>query len=97
MWRYYLGSSFGPAPAYAAPARATSLRDLPPAYILSCGLDPLRDEAIQFGSRLLAEGIVVELHVVPNVPHAFDLVQPAAARSRQALAEMQEALRRRFW
>jgi acetyl esterase len=96
MWRYYLGSSAGPAPAYAAPARASSLRGLPPAYILACGLDPLRDEAVQYGSRLLAEDIAVELHVVPNVPHAFDLVQPTAARSRQVLAEMQEALRRRF-
>jgi acetyl esterase/lipase len=96
MWRFYLGDHQGPTPVYAAPARAASLRGLPPAYILACGLDPLRDEAIEYGLRLLAEGIAVELSVVPNVPHAFDLAIPSAPRSRATLAQMQEALRRAF-
>ena len=94
MWRFYLGPLTGPTPDYAAPAQATSLKGLPPAYILACGLDPLRDEAIEYGMRLMAEGAAVELRVVPNVPHAFDLSVPTAARSRQVLAEMLEALRR---
>jgi acetyl esterase/lipase len=94
MWRFYLGERAAPTPAYAAPARASSFRGLPPAYILACGLDPLRDEAVAYAVKLLAEDIAVELHVVPQVPHAFDLARPAAARSRQVLAEMQHALRR---
>jgi acetyl esterase/lipase len=95
MWNYYLGPRHkGPAPIYAAPARATSLKDLPPAYILACGLDPLRDEAIEYGMRLMAEGIAVELHVIPSVPHAFDLAAPGAARSRQTVPGLLDALRR---
>jgi acetyl esterase/lipase len=96
MWAFYLGDRCTATPAYAAPARAASFKGLPPAYILACGLDPLRDEAVEYAMKLLAEDIAVELHVVPNVPHAFDLAQPAAARSRHVLAEMQDALRRAF-
>lgn len=96
MWGFYLGDRGAATSAYAAPARAESFKGLPPAYLLACGLDPLRDEAVEYAMKLLAERIAVELHVVPNVPHAFDLARPAAARSRQVLAEMQEALRRAF-
>jgi acetyl esterase len=96
MWAFYLGEGHATTPAYAAPARAASVAGLPPAYILACGLDPLRDEAVEYAMKLLAEQIAVELHVVPGVPHAFDLARPMAARSRQVLAEMQEALRRAF-
>jgi acetyl esterase len=96
MWAFYLGGRDARIPAYAAPARAPCFKELPPAYILACGLDPLRDEAVEYAMKLLAEEIPVELHVVPNVPHAFDLARPMAARSRQVLAEMQEALRRAF-
>jgi acetyl esterase len=95
MWGFYLGDR-KPTPVYAAPARAASFKGLPPAYILACGLDPLRDEAVEYGMKLLAEEIAVELHVVPNAPHAFDLAKPAAARSLRVLAEMQDALRRAF-
>jgi acetyl esterase/lipase len=95
MWNFYLGDR-KPTPVYAAPARAASFKGLPPAYILACGLDPLRDEAVEYATKLLAEEIAVELHVVPNAPHAFDLAKPTAARSVQVLAEMQGALRRAF-
>jgi acetyl esterase/lipase len=93
MWSAYLGSSAGVTSPYAAPARATTLRGLPPAFILAAGLDPLRDEGIAYASRLLAEGVAVELHVIPGVPHGFDLVQPFAVRSRQSVSTMQNALR----
>ena len=96
MWKHYLGKLTGEPPVYAAPARVADVRGLPPAYILACGLDPLRDEAVQYGCRLLADGIPVEMHAVPNVPHAFDLIQPTASRSQAALAEMQRTLRKAF-
>jgi acetyl esterase len=50
-WRHYLGAQ--PATAYAAPARATDLSGLPPAYVATAEFDPLRDEAIGYGLGLL--------------------------------------------
>jgi acetyl esterase/lipase len=53
MWRHYLGGAGIAASAYAAPMRVTDCSNLPAAYIEACELDPLRDEAIEYASRLL--------------------------------------------
>ena len=63
-WRHYLGS--GPASPYAAPARAADLSGLPPAYIATAEVDPLRDEGIDYALRMLQAGVSVELHQWPG-------------------------------
>jgi acetyl esterase len=40
----------------ASPARAKSLTDLPPAYVLTAGADPLRDEGDEYAARLKEDG-----------------------------------------
>jgi acetyl esterase/lipase len=78
MWDHYLGpvESRGEVPPYAAPMRAADrpdgLAELPPAYILACEHDPLRDEEIAYASALIAAGVSVELHVVPGTFHGFE-------------------------
>jgi acetyl esterase/lipase len=96
MWKAYMGDHKGVTPVYAAPSRAESLKRLPPTFILAGGLDPLRDEAVQYGARLLADNVPVEMHVIPSVPHAFDLVKPEATRTVRAVSDMQNALRLAF-
>jgi acetyl esterase/lipase len=61
---------------YAAPARATDLSDLPPAYIDVGGLDLFRDEDVAYATLLARSGVPTELHVLPGVPHAFDILAP---------------------
>jgi acetyl esterase/lipase len=93
MWPLYLGAAAGsPAPAYAAPARAEDVSGLPPAYVLACELDPLRDEDLDYAARLTAAGVPVELHQWPGTYHGYDGM-PAEV-SRQALASQDRALRR---
>jgi acetyl esterase/lipase len=78
MWDHYLGpvDSRGEVSPYAAPMRAADqpggLAGLPPAYILACELDPLRDEEIAYATALIAAGVSVELHVVPGTFHGFE-------------------------
>jgi len=82
MWHHYLGSRDENL-VYAAPARAAVLDGLPSAYILAVELDPLRDEAITYGMRLLDAGVKVELHHVAGAYHGFDHDVPDAAISRR--------------
>jgi acetyl esterase/lipase len=93
MWRHYLGGVA--ACAYAAPSRVTNCSNLPAAYVEACELDPLRDEAIELGCRLLRSGISVDLHVVAGAPHGFDMVATATI-TRQAFANRCAALRKAF-
>ena len=90
-WRHYLGS--GPASPYAAPARAADLSGLPPAYIATAEVDPLRDEGIDYALRLLQAGVSVELHQWPGTFHGSHAILSAEVSQRQ-IAELTAALRR---
>ncbi|MGW8816085.1 alpha/beta hydrolase [Gordonia terrae] len=90
-WKYYLGETYsGPddptVSKYAAPARATDLRDLPPTYISTMELDPLRDEGIAYALALLHAGVSVEFHSFAGTFHGSSFVATADI-SRRAMAE----------
>jgi acetyl esterase len=87
MWLHYLGEDYDRTNTspYAAPARAESLAGLPPAFVLTGGLDPLRDEGLHYALRLLAEGVPVEIVNVPGAYHGAPALDPAAQeRGRHA-------------
>src|SRR4051812_10232742 len=84
-WRHYLGSA--PASPYAAPARATDLSGLPPAYITAAEFDPNRDEAIVYAQRLMEAGVPVELHQWRGTFHGSQAVLSAEVSQRQ-IAEL---------
>ena len=92
MWLHYLGEDYDreKTSPYAAPARADDLSGLPPAFIQTNGLDPLRDEGVEFALRLMAEGIDVELYNAPGAYHGADPLDPRAAA--QAYRLYSEAL-----
>ena len=54
-WRQYLGGDTLPSPAYlVAPARAESHEGLPPAVVVTAGLDVLHSEGTSYAKRLRA-------------------------------------------
>lgn len=81
MWLHYLGEGYDreKTSPYAAPARASDLTLLPPAFIQTNGLDPLRDEGVQYALRLMGEGIDVELYNAPGNYHGADPLDPRTA------------------
>jgi acetyl esterase len=95
MWRWYLGEDAHDISPYAAPARADDLSDLPASYVLCAGLDPLRDEGLNYAHRLTEAGVAVELHLVPSIPHGFAGI-PSAAISERLLNEQVDVLRSAF-
>jgi acetyl esterase/lipase len=95
-WDAYLGSGVRGTDAvspYAAPARATDLSGLPPAYVSAMHFDPLRDEGVVYAQSLLAAGVPVELHLFPGTFHGSRLVRHALISQREAAEEI-EVLRR---
>lgn len=55
----------------ASPLRAGSLAGMPPAFVMTCGHDPLVDEGAEYARRLEEDGThVVHLHVADQI-HAY--------------------------
>jgi acetyl esterase/lipase len=94
-WAAYLGAGADRVDVspYAAPARAADLSGLPAAYISTAENDPLRDEGIMYGLRLLQAGVSVELHQFPGTYHGSTMVTTAAV-SQRAQRESMTVLRR---
>ena len=80
----------------ASPLLHEDLRGLPPAFVLTAGYDPLRDEGLQYAQRLTAAGnpptqvcIERQIHGIALMGRVIDeanaAVQLCAAQVRQAL------------
>ncbi|MGI9406968.1 MAG: alpha/beta hydrolase [Hyphomicrobiaceae bacterium] len=52
-----------------APIRAADFSDLPPAIISSAGIDPIRDDAMHYASRLTEAGVPVQWRNDPQLIH----------------------------
>ncbi|MFG3045066.1 alpha/beta hydrolase fold domain-containing protein [Streptomyces sp. NPDC048241] len=95
-WQALLGEDAGgpDVSPYAAPARATDLSGLPPAFLDVGSAETFRDEVVAYASRIWGCGGVAELHVWPGGFHGFDAFAPQAAVSRAARAAQLGWLRR---
>lgn len=95
-WRSLLGDAVGTEAVspYAAPARATDLSGLPPAFVEVGSAEPFRDEDVQYALRIWATGGQAELHVWSGACHGFDLYAPDWPASADALATRSSWLRR---
>ena len=95
-WTALLGDARGgpDVSPYAAPARATDLSGLPPAFLDVGNAETFRDEVIAYATRLSLAGIQTELHMWPGAFHGFDAAAPQAALSRQAAEARVPWLRR---
>lgn len=94
-WRSYLGVEPGSAraPEVAVPARAATVRGLPPTWIGVGTVDLFHDECVDFASRLRESAVPCTLEVAHGGYHAFDVVSPRAAVSRRFTESWQSALR----
>ena len=95
-WTALLGATRGgpDVSPYAAPARATDLSRLPPAFIDVGTADIFLDENVAFAQRIWAAGGRADLHVWAGGYHGFEGLVPDAAMSRAARTARIDWLRR---
>ncbi|KAL4908359.1 hypothetical protein BDW74DRAFT_188441 [Aspergillus multicolor] len=90
---YAFGKDREFASMYTVPARAGSLRGLPPTIIDVGEADVFRDQDVEYARRLWGDGVPTELHVWPGAYHGFDVFVPQAGVSKRAVQTRLEWLR----
>lgn len=71
FWDNYAPEPVQRADPLAAPLRAPSLDQLPPAIVVTAGFDPLRDEGRCYADRLEKDGITTIRRHYPTTIHGF--------------------------
>ena len=91
-WKRYLRGAYGTdlVSCYAAPARCTDYRGLPPCYTFVGDIEPFYCETADYVRRLREAGVEAELDVYPGWFHAYDLFFPAKKIVREAIARFEE-------
>ncbi|SFU52248.1 alpha/beta hydrolase [Pseudoduganella namucuonensis] len=67
-YRGYLPNAADRTHPYASPLQSSRLKNLAPALILSAEDDPLRDEAEQYGAKLISCGVKTTVRRLPPTP-----------------------------
>lgn len=93
-WDQYLSAPADRADPYAAPLACADLSGLPPAYVVTAGLDPLRDEGLAYAEALTAAGVPVEAHHYAGMFHGFLSMAAALPEAAEACATAFAALRK---
>ncbi len=77
----------------ASPARMRNMAGLPPAYVLTAGADPLRDEGDEYAKRLGDAGVNVVYRTFPGQFHGFITMGKILPKAGVALADIGEWLK----
>ncbi|WP_159992237.1 alpha/beta hydrolase [Roseomonas sp. 18066] len=98
--RWFIGH-YLPDPArradwQASPLLAPSLAGTPPAFLLTCGQDPLADEGLAYGSKLEAAGVPVTALHLSGEAHAI-LTMDKAIGAVPAVLDLAAATLRAAW
>jgi acetyl esterase len=72
----------------ASPARASTLTGLPPAYVLTAGADPLRDEGDEYARSLKQAGVPVTYRHFPGQFHGFFTMGKLLQQANVAVGEI---------
>ena len=95
--QFFLGNYLGdadPRDPDASPYFAEDLSGLPPAFVLTAGFDPLRDEGEAYAARMQEAGVPVATSRYDGMIHGFYGLDAMLDAARAATAETVDALRR---
>lgn len=95
FWNNYLAQTQTKRNQLISPLQAESLKNLPPAFLVIANFDPLRDEGLAYGLRLLREGVPTTIKRFNSI-HGFYSFQELDA-SQEAIAFISSCLSQVFF
>ncbi|WP_287034070.1 alpha/beta hydrolase [Methylophilus sp.] len=81
---------------YAFPEKTNSLKELPPATVITAQIDPLYEEGKEFAERLQRDGVLVAYRHFEGVTHEFFGMADVVAKAREAQVFAIGELRKAF-
>ncbi|HEV2609867.1 MAG TPA: alpha/beta hydrolase [Noviherbaspirillum sp.] len=87
-YRDYLPRAADRVHPYASPLQSSRMKGLPPTLILSADDDPLRDEAEQYGAKLITAGVKTLVRRMPPIAIEQPDARCDCARQESAMREI---------
>jgi len=91
-WDMYRGGQDHSADPRFAPTRAGSLSGLAPALVVVAGIDPLRDDGLDYATALARSDVRVSLLHFPRQPHGFFNFMPLVPSAARAFEDVARAI-----
>jgi len=95
-WDQYLPDEDRRVSPDASPLRAPDLSGLPPAFVITCKLDPLASEGAAYAEALSAAGVRVEHVHEPDMIHGYIRMNGVVSRARKSWDDCGRFLRKEF-
>ena len=92
-WDHYADPAERPK---ASPLRASDLSYLPPAFVVTCEFDPMRDEGVAYAQAMAAAGVLVRQMTARGHTHGSLTMVDVVVSGEGTRAEMASALRQFF-
>jgi acetyl esterase len=94
FYSHYMPREADPDDVRLSPIAVRDASRLPPAYIVTAGFDPLRDEGIEYAEKLKSAGVPVALVDYPTMIHGFFSMQGWVPLSTEAIAAAAKAIKK---
>lgn len=91
--RHYLPAGTDRMDSRVSPLEAKDLKGLPPAYVVTAGFDPLRDEGMAYAEKLKQAGVPVTAVEYATMIHGFFSMQGLIPLANEAIAAAAHAVR----
>jgi acetyl esterase len=91
--RHYIPEGLDRLDPRLSPLEAPEVKGLPPAYIVTAGFDPLRDEGMAYAEKLKEAGVPVTAVDYASMIHGFFSMQGLVPMAAEAIGAAAHALR----